>query len=282
MNITRLDHVVILAPDIAEATATYSTLLGRDMDWQHVNSADGTATTLFVMDNTSVELLAPHGSGPVGNRIRELLDGKQGLLSSLAFQVPDIDDAHYTAMRRGMGPGPVSKMQADYLGHSRTWSRFRCDDAAMGGMKVFMTQEHQDVLHSRTSDDSAVFRLDHLVVNTGNPERAMAAYGAKLGLRLALDRTNEDWGSRFLFFRLPDLTFEVVQRLKGGPAADEADSLWGLTWQVADLDLAHERLSRSGVEMSEVRKGRKPGTRVMSIKSHDLGVPTLFLESEHP
>ncbi len=279
MDITALDHVVILAADFVGATKAYETLLGREVDWQHSNPSDGTATSLFVLENMAVEILAPAGTGPVAQRIKELLGERSGLFSSVAFRVSDIDEADFVATRRGLFPQGISKMQAEYLGHRRAWSRFRCKDDALAGLKVFICQETGDLLKPRLCDPGAAYRLDHLVVNTGNPDRAMAAYGAKLGLRLALDRTNPDWGSRFLFFRLPDLTFEVVQRLEGGRTADEPDELWGLTFEVGDLDVTHDRLSRSGVEVSEVRKGRKPGTRVMSVKSHDLGVPTLLLDT---
>jgi hypothetical protein len=34
------------------------------------------------------------------------------------------------------------------------------------------------------------------------------------------------------------------------------------------------------VEISNIRDGRKPGTRVCTAKSHTLGVPTLLIE--HP
>jgi hypothetical protein len=32
------------------------------------------------------------------------------------------------------------------------------------------------------------------------------------------------------------------------------------------------------VQLSPVRKGRKPGTLVASVKSHDMGIPTLLVE----
>ncbi len=38
------------------------------------------------------------------------------------------------------------------------------------------------------------------------------------------------------------------------------------------------RLRAAGVSLSELRKGRKPGTRVATVKSHCLGLPTLLLE----
>ena len=34
----------------------------------------------------------------------------------------------------------------------------------------------------------------------------------------------------------------------------------------------------AGIDVSEVRTGRKPGTRVMSVRSGTCGIHTLFLE----
>ena len=53
--------------------------------------------------------------------------------------------------------------------------------------------------------------MDHVVVATGDPERAAALYGARLGLDMALDRSHPDWG-RLMFFRCGDLIVEVVHR----------------------------------------------------------------------
>jgi hypothetical protein len=93
---------------------------------------------------------------------------------------------------------------------------------------------------------------------------------------MALDRTHQDWG-QLMFFRCGDLIVEVVRRpVAGGDAT--RDKLWGLSWRVGDIDAARARLIEGGIEVSEVRIGRKPGTRVMSIRSNTCGVQTLFLE----
>ena len=130
--------------------------------------------------------------------------------------------------------------------------------------------------HSKATAASPVTGLDHVVVSTEDSERAAALYGARLGLDMALDRTHQDWG-QLMFFRCGDLIVEVVRRpVAGGDAT--RDKLWGLSWRVGDIDAARTRLIDAGVEVSEVRIGRKPGTRVMSIRSNTCGVQTLFLE----
>jgi hypothetical protein len=80
-----------------------------------------------------------------------------------------------------------------------------------------------------------------------------------------------------MFFRCGDLIVEVVKR----PVADADsthDKLWGLSWRVADIDATRARLVAAGINVSEVRAGRKPGTRVMSVRGGTCGVHTLLLE----
>jgi catechol 2,3-dioxygenase-like lactoylglutathione lyase family enzyme len=118
--------------------------------------------------------------------------------------------------------------------------------------------------------------MDHVVVSTADPERATALYGARLGLDMALDRSHPDWG-RLMFFRCGDLIVEVVQR--PGADLDKAqDRLWGLSWRVAGIDATRARLVSAGVDVSDVRTGRKPGTRVLTVRNGTCGIPTLLVE----
>jgi catechol 2,3-dioxygenase-like lactoylglutathione lyase family enzyme len=118
--------------------------------------------------------------------------------------------------------------------------------------------------------------MDHVVVSTADPERAAALYGARLGLDMALDRSHPDWG-RLMFFRCGDLIVEVVQR--PGVNLDPAqDKLWGLSWRVADIDATRARLVSAGVDVSDARTGRKPGTRVLTVRNGTCGIPTLLME----
>jgi hypothetical protein len=80
-----------------------------------------------------------------------------------------------------------------------------------------------------------------------------------------------------MFFRCGDLIVEVVKRpVAGGDLAH--DKLWGLSWRVADIDATRARLVADGLDVSEVRNGRKPGTRVMSLRDGTCGIHTLLLE----
>ena len=118
--------------------------------------------------------------------------------------------------------------------------------------------------------------LDHVVIRSPNPERAVALYAGRLGLSLRLDRTEPEWGVRLLFFRCGNLIVEVAHDLKGG-ISDGPDRLWGLSWRVPDIAMAHARLRAARVDVSDLRVGRRPHTRVFTARSHTAGVPTLMI-----
>jgi len=118
-------------------------------------------------------------------------------------------------------------------------------------------------------------RVDHLVLRTTNAADCIDLFGRRLGIRLALDKTVPEWGGRMLFFRTGKLTLEVIEALQGQPAADY---LWGIAFQCGDLERTALELARRGVSLSGIRPGRKPGSLVATVKSHCLGIPTLFLQ----
>ena len=127
--------------------------------------------------------------------------------------------------------------------------------------------------------DAEVAGLDHVVIRSPNPERAVALYAGRLGLSLRLDRSEPAWGARLLFFRCGDLIVEVAHDLKAG-ISDGPDRLWGLSWRVPDIAKAHARLRAAGVNVSDLRAGRRPHTRVFTAKSHTAGVPTLVIGAD--
>jgi len=118
-------------------------------------------------------------------------------------------------------------------------------------------------------------RVDHLVLRTASAEDCIDLFTERLGIRLALDKTVPEWGGRMLFFRTGKLTLEVIESTQENP---EKDYFWGIAYQCADLAKLALALSARGVSLSDIRDGRKPGSRVATVKSHCLGIPTLLLQ----
>lgn len=273
--ITSLDHFVLVCPEIENATAEYHVLLGEDPVWRA--ETEDTASTVFAVGNSAIELLAPNGDGETAKKLREIT-GNGAVLTSLVYRSDDIAGDYHLMTRRGLSPSDVSNGSSsdEDTSAERTWQRFRISDAKMAGIKTFVLQTEAPLIAAHPSPGS-VSALDHLVINTPDPERAVANYGARLGLRFALDRTAEEWKTRFLFFRLGGLTLEVIHRLGQDHDPEADDQIWGLTWETDDLSAARARLINAGLDVSEIRTGRKPGSDVFTVRNGTQGVPTLFI-----
>lgn len=274
--ITGLDHVVLLVSDLPKAVATYQTLLGVAPAWRSENN--GSKSVMFTLANVSLELLAAHGKGAEADRVRAAIDVQGEGLASLCFRVSDIEKMHRRLHWLALRPEAISESSTrdTATGASLSWHRTRAATSAAHGVRLFFLQMQNERPRSKPVADAPMTGLDHVVIATHQPERAAALYGARLGLDMALDRSHADWG-RLMFFRCGNLIVEVVQR----PGQDEAnapDRLWGLSWRSADIDATRARLVSAGVDVSELRAGRKPGTRVMSLRSETCGVPTLVLQ----
>lgn len=274
--IAGLDHVVVLVEDIGKGAAAYETLLGSARSWQ--NSGDGADRVLFTLPNMTLELMAPSGFSVAADRIRSVISQSGEGLASICFATTDIGKMHRRLDRVALKPEPVAEVESQDSASGATlhWQRTRAASELTRGVRMFFLELDGERRRSQATAAAPVIGLDHVVISTEDSERAAALYGARLGLDMALDRTHQDWG-QLMFFRCGDLIVEVVRRpVAGGDAAH--DKLWGLSWRVDDIDAARTRLLEAGVEVSEVRVGRKPGTRVMSIRSGTFGVQTLFLE----
>ena len=276
--ITGLDHVVILVNDISAGESAYQTLFARAPAWR--NTGDGADRVLFTLDNMTLELMSPNGDGAIADRIRTVLAQQGEGLASLCFRASDIVKMHRRLDRLTLKPEPVAEVESrDAIsGATLSWKRTRAATDATRGVRLFFLELAKERPLSVRTAPASIAALDHVVISTADPERAAALYGARLGLDMALDRSHPDWG-RLMFFRCGDLIVEVVHRPGKDAAADNAhDKLRGLSWRVADIDATRARLVAAGVDVSEVRTGRKPGTRVLSVQDGTCGIRTLLLE----
>jgi catechol 2,3-dioxygenase-like lactoylglutathione lyase family enzyme len=274
--ISGLDHVVVLVGDIKAGAAAHQTLLGRAPAWH--SSGDGVERVLFTLDNMTLELVSPDGDSATADRVRSVLAAQGDGLASLCFRTGDIARMHRRLDRLALKPEPIADANSrdTATGATLSWRRTRAAIETTRGVRLFFLELAHERPRSAATADAPMTALDHVVVSTADPERAAALYGARLGLDMALDRSHPDWG-RLMFFRCGDLIVEVVQR-PGASVDQMQDKLWGLSWRVADIDATRARLASAGVDVSDVRTGRKPGTRVLTVRNGACGIPTLLVE----
>jgi catechol 2,3-dioxygenase-like lactoylglutathione lyase family enzyme len=258
--ITALDHIAVAVSDFEASVDAYRRLLGREPE---LEPRDGADRAWFHFPNMALEVIAASGGeGPAGDRVRARLEEAGEGQWIAAFQVDDLDAAARLLSRRGLDVERVA-----------TVARVKA-----AGLDFVLTPGRIGAQPSppTVTEAAAVAALDHVVVHTPNPDRALGLYGAKFGLDLRLDRANEQWGARQLFFRCGGTVFEVGASLKG-PINNEPDRFGGLAWRVTDPEAAQARMAAAGFDVSEVRTGRKPGTKVFTVRDAPGGTPTLML-----
>jgi catechol 2,3-dioxygenase-like lactoylglutathione lyase family enzyme len=272
--LTGFDHVTIAVRELDQAVRDHALMLGASPSWRGAHPSLGTEGALFALSNAAIELVSPQPSAAESEGLRTRLEQHGEGLTALAFCIADA--AAWTKQLRERGLRATLPEEGEALGSAGEVRRYRTvelSERTTRGISVFGV-ERPDLSGLRSTSAmpaASVEALDHVVLRTADPEAALALYGQGLGMRLALDRVIG--GLRMLFFRQGGVTLECVHDSSVG----ERDVLYGLAFRVRDLEGAHARISAGGLEVSELRAGQKPGTRVFSVKSGTCGVPTLFL-----
>jgi catechol 2,3-dioxygenase-like lactoylglutathione lyase family enzyme len=282
--------------DVDAAEATYQRLLGRRCSWRGAHPGMGTANALFRLEDCYLELLAPAAEGALASDLRGGLERDGEGLRGLAFGTPDAARCAAFLRERGLPAGEPREGEGRLLQGPavRRWRNVLLPASATRGVLLFAIEHLTDPdllppAEPLAEPGEGVDGLDHVVVASADLEASRALYGDGLGLRLALDRSFEQRGMRLLFFRVGGITVEIAGQLDGaagaaGDPAGEADAgasgrdrLFGLAYRVGHVERARKRVAAAGFDVSETRAGRKPGTRVCSVRSGTHGVATLLI-----
>ncbi len=281
-----LDHIVVVVNDLEQANADYTRLLGRPASWRGRHPALGTANALFALDNTYLELIAPEAEGGLAEVLRQRLDSHGEGPLALAFGTEDATKCAAAFNERGLSAeGPAAGEGRDSETQSvRRWHNVHIAPANTRGVPIFAIEHDPDspgleLTLPATNDGSCIHAVDHVVVRSGDPDAARTLYGDQLGLRLALDKRFDARGLRLLFFRVGGITVEIASVLND-PKPPEEDFFWGISYRVDSVERARERIAAAGIDVSSVRAGMKPGTRVCTVRGETHGVATLLLGPE--
>ena len=276
--IKSIDHILVAVKDLEKAVRDYSLVFGFGPTWQGNHPSLGTKNALFPLENMYLELIAIDDEGPLAKTVNEHLKKNGESIFGLALETDNIElaknelSASFNTdleISDGKGVNNISKDE-------RHWRNIFIPNKFSRGIFTLLIQHTKGILPEHDiSDESNISRMDHVVINSNDPDGLVDLYGDKYGIRLALDQFVEKWGGRMLFFRTDHTTIEAIGIKKDGPAED---SLWGLAWTTKNIKKTHKRLVDAGVNVTDIKDGRKPKTLVATIKSHCADVPTLLIE----
>ena len=276
--IERIDHLIVAVEDLDTAESNYTKIFGHKPVWRGEHQSLGTKNSIFNFNNLYLELLATNGSGAGASLVNSTLEENGEGLAGIVFGSDNLKETKEQLSLKGYElSGLIEGEGFDVdAGKKRTWENLFLPNEITRGLFSFAIEHKTGNLETANAvKPDSVNKLDHVVINTNDAEGFIQIYEKDLGIRLALDQTVEKWGGRMLFFRLNKTTIEVIAK------SDEhkpKDSLWGLAWDVEDLEATHKRLTQLGIEATSVKEGRKPNTLVSTIKSHTCNIPTLFIQ----
>lgn len=276
--IKRLDHLIIAVKDIEEAESNYTKLFGNQPVWRGEHKELGTINSLYNFSNIYLELLATNGKGIGADLVERTLSENGEGLAGLVLGTDDISQIKEHITASGYNSTHMSEGEGGDFesGKIRNWKNLFLPQELTRGMFSFIIQHTEGHLSPpQNVPDSAVNKLDHVVINTNDADGFIKSYKEVYGIRLALDQTVEKWGGRMLFFRLNKTTIEVIAKEDG---LSPKDKLWGLAWDVKDIKQTYDRLRKEGFDITPVIEGRKPNTLVATVKSNTHNIPTLLIQ----
>lgn len=275
--ISSLDHLIIAVKDLDEAEKDYTKVFGMPPVWRGEHKELGTINSIFNFENTYFELLASKGAGLGADLVNNALEQDGEGLTGIVLGTDNIKDVYASISSAGFGIGEISDGEGSNSDNVniRRWQNLFLPPELTRGLFSFVIEHTDGELPSSNYQTSSISKLDHVVINTNDADGFISVYQDIFNIRLALDKVIEHWKKRMLFFRLNKTTIEVIESKDGQPAHDK---LWGLAWEVKNIEDTYQRLIDEGVAVSPVQKGIKENTFVATIKSHTHNVPTLLIE----
>ena len=233
---------------------------------------------MFNFNNTYFELLAAKGEGLGAALVNHALQETGEGLIGIVFGTDNLKQTHLKLSKKGFLLGDISFGEGANLKNNkiRKWNNLFLPPELTRGIFSFLIEHTEGNLPiANKFEPSMVNKLDHVVITTNDADGFIEVYRDVFNIRLALDKFVDEWKSRMLFFRFNKTTIEVLEKKND---EEPKDSLWGLSWEVDNIEEAHSRLKKAGVEITPIKKGIKENTIVATLKSHTHNVPTLLIQ----
>ncbi len=277
--IESLDHVIIAVNNLEEAEQNYQNILGIKPSWRGRHKEWGTSNSLFNLQNTYLELLAVTGDGVGAQLVKNKIKNDGEGLMGIAFGTNDLESFRIKLINHGYSLSDQSYGEALHADNNfkRSWINQFLPIELTRGLFSFIIQHKEGHLpEAKKYTDNIVKKLDHVVIQTNDPDSFIEIYNKIFDLKLALDKFIETWQRRILFFKLNKTIIEVIEEKDKNESPK--DKLWGLAWEVEDIHKKKDELEAIGLDIAEIKKGVKENTLVTTVKCHTHNVPTLLIQ----
>jgi len=271
--LTHFKSILITSENIEESHEQFNKLFGHDTS-DMCNDSDLKIYS-HSLKNGSIELCENKNQKDIFYYSQLKKHSQDNDIQALSIISDDIFEDHKKFKQMNLNISDIEEIDFNFRNKKNVKSRlFSLKKTNSSDLNLLVFDKDTSLSNKGNYEDDTISKFNQIIIYTPDVEYLRNLFTEKLGIRLALDKVFNfgEKDIRMMFFRIGGVTLEVIEN-----PDSESLSYGGVGWHSENISKCHKRLIDSNFELSEIRKGRKPGTVVATIRNAPLKMPTIII-----
>ena len=271
--LTHFKSILITSENIEESHEQFNKLFGHDTS-DICNDSDLKIYS-HSLKNGSIELCENKNQKDIFYYSQLKKHNQDNGIQALSIISDDIFGDHKKFKQMNLNISDIEEIDFNFRNRKNVKSRlFSLKKTNSSDLNLLIFDKDTSLSNKGNYEDDTISKFNQIIIYTPDVEYLRNLFTEKLGIRLALDKVFNfgEKDIRMMFFRIGGVTLEVIEN-----PDSESLSYGGVGWHSENISKCHKRLIDSNFELSEIRKGRKPGTVVATIRNAPLKMPTIII-----
>ena len=271
--LTHFKSILITSENIEESHEQFNKLFGHDTS-DMCNDSDLKIYS-HSLKNGSIELCENKNQKDIFYYSQLKKHNQDNGIQALSIISDDIFGDHKKFKQMNLNISDIEEIDFNFRNRKNVKSRlFSLKKTNSSDLNLLIFDKDTSLSNKGNYEDDTISKFNQIIIYTPDAEYLRNLFTEKLGIRLALDKIFNfgEKDIRMMFFRIGGVTLEVIEN-----PDSKSLSYGGVGWHSENISKCHKRLIDSNFELSEIRKGRKPGTVVATIRNAPLKMPTIII-----
>ena len=271
--LTHFKSILITSENIEESHEQFNKLFGHDTS-DICNDSDLKIYS-HSLKNGAIELCENKNQKDIFYYSLLKKHNQKNGIQALSIISDDIFEDHKKFKQMNLNISDIEEIDFNFRNKKNVKSRlFSLKKTNSSDLNLLVFDKDTSLSNKGNYEDDTISKFNQIIIYTPDMEYLRNLFTEKLGIRLALDKVFNfgEKDIRMMFFRIGSVTLEVIEN-----PDSESLSFGGVGWHSESISKCHKRLIDSNFELSEIRKGRKPGTVVATIRNAPLKMPTIII-----
>ena len=271
--LTHFKSILITSENIEESHEQFNKLFGHDTS-DICNDSDLKIYS-HSLKNGSIELCENKNQKDIFYCSQLEKHNQDNGVQALSIISDDIFGDHKKFKQMNLNISDIEEIDFNFRNRKNVKSRlFSLKKTNSSDLNLLIFDKDTSLSNNGNYEDDTISKFNQIIIYTPDVEYLRNLFTEKLGIRLALDKIFNfgEKDIRMMFFRIGGVTLEVIEN-----PDSKSLSYGGVGWHSENISKCHKRLIDSNFELSEIRKGRKPGTVVATIRNAPLKMPTIII-----